>query len=730
MSFKRPNPINKKLKPLYQKTIDFSSLISYKDDAKYKPVIAVKGEDSNPRIILQTMTNNYKEIVDFLVAIGEPVVRTKNFHEYELNKFSLYSAASMGIETNDIIDILANISKNHLQKSLKDFIIENTKKYGLARLILRKKRYFIVCKNEEILNNIKRIQQVRISNESIRRNNEYKMQIEENKINEDNPYESIPPHSIEIEAKDFGKVKEACENHECPLIEEFSFREDEGNVLNITPKFKSPVRAYQEKALNIMCGNGIARSGIIVLPCGAGKTLVGILAICTIKRNTIIICNNNLAVQQWKREITDWVDIIRENKNKKTDKKIKEKNKEEEDSIICRFTSDTKDKLWNFEKEAGILITSFTMLSFSGQRNPEVKKAMDRLEALDWGLMIIDEVQLLPAETFSTIIKEKYKSHCKLGLTATLVREDEGIKDLYLYLGPKLYEANWLDLQNDGFLARVKCVEIWSEMDPEFYEKYLEFEKQKNDEFLKVLYVSNPNKYLITLILLEKHKDDKIIIFSDNLFTILQYNRFFEEKKLKFRMIHGKTGRRDREKYLSEFRNGTEINILLMTRVGDISLDIPNANVVIQISSHFSSRMQEAQRFGRILRPKKDVFSEYNAFFYTIVSKNTKEMIYSNNRHRFLVDQGYYFTIINDIGKLIEIKDEKDEEKSEKEKEKEKNEIIEIFKKDESYLKYIKETYNLIEYKFNKNEKIEKDFDEDKDLMKLINEDIKSDDYY
>ena len=229
---------------------------------------------------------------------------------------------------------------------------------------------------------------------------------------------------------------------------------------------------------------------------------------------------------------------------------------------------------------------------------------------------------------------------------------------------------------------------------------------------------------------MEKHKDDKIIIFSDNLFTILQYNRFFEEKKLKFRMIHGKTGRRDREKYLSEFRNGTEINILLMTRVGDISLDIPNANVVIQISSHFSSRMQEAQRFGRILRPKKDVFSEYNAFFYTIVSKNTKEMIYSNNRHRFLVDQGYYFTIINDIGKLIEIKDEKDEEKSEKEKEKEKNEIIEIFKKDESYLKYIKETYNLIEYKFNKNEKIEKDFDEDKDLMKLINEDIKSDDYY
>ena len=710
MNFKRPNPIFfKKDKPLFQPTKDFSYSITYKDDSKYKPVIAVKAKDSNPRIILQTMTDYYKEIVDFLVAIGEPIVRTKNFHEYELTKFSLYSASSMGVETYDIIQILENISKNILQKDLKEFIIENTKTYGMARLLLKKKRYFISCKNQEVLNIIKEIQEVKISNQKVIYQNNNRMQLEE----KENPQEEIipiPPNCIEISSKDFGLVRSACEREKYPLLEEFAFKEDEGNVLNITPKFKSPVRPYQEKALNIMCSNGIARSGIIVLPCGAGKTLVGILAICTIKRNTIIICNNNVAVQQWYREINDWVTIT---KNDKEGKKFKLNDEKEDTKNICMLTSNKKGTLWNLEKEAGILITSFSMLSYQGKRSEDMNLAMKRLMEVDWGLMIIDEVQLLPAKTFSTIIKEKFKSHCKLGLTATLVREDEGIQDLFLLLGPKLYEANWLDLQNDGFLARVKCIEIWSEMHPDFYKKFLELENEKSNEYQKLLYVANPTKYLVTLLLLEKHKGDKIIIFSDNLFTVEQYNKFFTKKKLNFRMIHGKISNKNREIILDEFRSESGVNILLMTKVGDISIDIPNANVIIQISSHFASRMQEAQRFGRILRPKKDIFSEYNAFFYTVVSKNTNEMTYSNKRHRFLVDQGYYFSIINDIGNIFENKSEK-----------ERKEILERFKKDESYEEYIIDTYKEIEEKIYKKEKVVNDFNDEKDTHEILNEEI------
>ena len=708
MDFKKPIPIMP-----FEGTKDFSNL-SYKDDSKYKPVIAVKAKDANPRIILQTMTDYYKEIVDFLVAIGEPVIRTKNFHEYELSKFSLYSASSMGLETSDIIQILENISKNYLQKDLKDFIIENTKTYGMARIILKKKRYFISCKNQEVLKTIKQIQEVYTSNIKVENKKINKMQIEEN-----NPEEISFPYCIEIDSKDFGSVRNACEREKYPLLEEFSFKEDEGNILNITPRFKSPIRAYQEKALNIMCNNGIARSGIIVLPCGAGKTLVGILAICTIKRNTIIICNNNVAVKQWYREINDWVKITKTGKEKTNEKKDKYMMEEEQEKNVCILTSKEKDPLWNLEKDAGILITSYSMLSFQGQRSEEMKKVMNKLMEVDWGLMIIDEVQLLPAKTFSMIIKEKFKSHCKLGLTATLVREDEGIQDLYLLLGPKLYEANWLDLQNDGFLARVKCVEIWSEMHPTFYKKFLELENEKNaGEFQKLLYVSNPTKYLITLLLLEKHKGDKIIIFSDNLITVEQYNKFFLQKNLNFRMIHGKIGDKDRIKFLNEFRSESGVNILLMTKVGDISIDIPNANVIIQISSHFASRMQEAQRFGRILRPKKDIFSEYNAFFYTVVSKNTNEMTYSNKRHRFLVDQGYYFSIINDIGNILENKTER-----------EKIEILEKLKNDPNYEAYIEDTYRRVEEKINKKEKIVNDFNDEKDTHEIVNDESLSTDW-
>ena len=542
MNFKEPFPLSS--------IKDFSKL-EYKKDSKYKPVITVKSYDSNPRIILQTMTDYYKEIVDFLVAIGEPIVRTKNFHEYELNKFSLYSASSMGLETNDIIQMLDNISKNILQPELIEYITENTKTYGMARIILKNKRYFIKCKKDDIFRKIKNIQEVKSSHQSILEKNHKRMNIEEDINNNEEDY--IPPEGlnfIEIDAKDFGLVRNACEREKYPLLEEFSFKEDKGNKLNIMPKFKSPVRTYQEKALNIMCSNGIARSGIIVLPCGAGKTLVGILAICTIKRNTLIICNNIVAVEQWYREINQWVNITK-------NEKIDDKDNDLINTYICRFTSTKKDPLWNIEKGSGILITSYSMISHrEDKRSEDVKKIMNKLKDIDWGLMIIDEVQLLPAKNFSKIIKENFKSHCKLGLTATLVREDEGIKDLHFLIGPKLYEANWLDLQKDGFLARVKCIEIWSEMHPEFYEYYL---KQNLDyNYKKLLYVSNPTKYLVTLMLLEKHKGDKIIIFSDNLFTINQYVKFLTkkseiDKSINFRMIDGKKRPKEREKIEIEY---------------------------------------------------------------------------------------------------------------------------------------------------------------------------------
>ena len=715
-------------------TNDFTHLITFKPDYKYKPVISII-KDDKPRIILETFNEYYKEISEFLIAIGEPLLRTKNFHEYELNRFSLYSAASMNIKTDDIITILENVSKNYLQNELKEYIKKYSEKYGKARLILDNGRYFIFCKEENILEKILNIQIVAYKHNNIyeklkklqlKNNN---MEIEENinnKNNSNEKEENIPPRGknyIEIdisEPKDLEEIKKSCEEKGYPLLEEYDFNNDKKNIdLKITPKFKSPIRSYQEKALNIMCNNGRARSGIIVLPCGSGKTLVGILAICTIHKNTIIICNNTVSVEQWYREIKDWVNI---NNKKEKNNKFIYNNYESIVKLTSNRKKDEEIPLWNTKEESGILITSFSMISYKGKRNEKVKNVLEKLEKLEWGLMIIDEVQLLPAESFRIIAGEKFKVHCKLGLTATLVREDEKIKELIYLIGPKHYEANWLDLQKEGFLARVKCTEIWCEMEQEFYKEYLNY-PMKNSKERKALYVSNSNKFLACMLLLKKHKGDKIIIFSDNLFTIERYNEFLEQYKndlieniknkfknddiklniekqkinyyYNFKKIDGNTPNKKREEALNDFKKENGINILLMTKVGDISIDIPNANVIIQVSSHFGSRMQEAQRFGRILRPKKDSLSEYNAFFYTIVSKNTEEMKYSSKRHRFLVDQGYYFNVIT---KLEEIFDNKSKEEIEKDIKDLNKSICNDYK--ERTLKLIKEN-NIVKNDYN-----------------------------
>lgn len=212
--------------------------------------------------------------------------------------------------------------------------------------------------------------------------------------------------------------------------------------------------------------------------------------------------------------------------------------------------------------------------------------------------MLLDEVQVVPAQNFSKIT-EKIMAHCKLGLTATLVREDGKIRDLHYMIGPKLYEANWIDLQDRGYLARVQCIEVWCEMTSNFYQEYL---NAKNNSRLKdALYFNNPTKYMTCdyLVKLHEARGDKIIIFCDHIFAIRQYAHC-----LGIPYISGEVGDRERLNIISHFRDGNEINTIIFSRVGDTSIDIPNANVIIQVASHKGSQRQETQRLGRILRPK------------------------------------------------------------------------------------------------------------------------------
>lgn len=234
------------------------------------------------------------------------------------------------------------------------------------------------------------------------------------------------------------------------------------------------------------------------------------------------------------------------------------------------------------------------------------------------------------------------KAHSKLGLTATLLREDDKIEDLNFLIGPKLYEANWMDLSAQGFIARVQCAEVWCPMPSEFYEHYLEHGPRSRQVFCAM----NPTKFQACQCLIKYHESrgDKIIVFSDNVYALEAY-----ATKLVKPFLFGGTSNAERQIIIDYFRNSPKCSTLFLSKIGDTSLDLPEATCLIQISAQYGSRRQEAQRLGRILRAKRRNEDGFNAFFYSLVSKDTVEMLYSAKRQAFLVDQGYAFKVITQL---------------------------------------------------------------------------------
>ncbi|XP_024993604.1 general transcription and DNA repair factor IIH helicase subunit XPB1 [Cynara cardunculus var. scolymus] len=593
------------------------------------------------RIFLETFSPLYKQAYDFLIAIAEPVCRPESMHEYNLTPHSLYAAVSVGLETETIIAVLNKLSKTKLPKEMIDFIHASTANYGKVKLVLKKNRYLVESPFPEVLKRLlsdEVISRARISNEgcdgfTVSRSIGEIEGTHDELLNEAQlaaAAEEKEAHSFEIDPGQVENVKQRCLPNALnyPMLEEYDFRNDTINPdLEMELKPQAQPRPYQEKSLSKMFGNGRARSGIIVLPCGAGKSLVGVSAACRIKKSCLCLATNAVSVDQWAFQFKLWSNI--------------------RDEHICRFTSDSKER---FRGNAGVVVTTYNMVAFGGKRSEESEKIIEEIRNREWGLLLMDEVHVVPAHMFRKVISIT-KSHCKLGLTATLVREDERITDLNFLIGPKLYEANWLDLVKGGFIANVQCAEVWCPMTKEFFAEYL---KKENSKKKQALYVMNPNKFRACEFLIrfhEQQRGDKIIVFADNLFALTEY-----AMKLRKPMIYGATSHMERTKILEAFKTSKEVNTVFLSKVGDNSIDIPEANVIIQISSHAGSRRQEAQRLGRILRAKgrlQDRMAggkeEYNAFFYSLVSTDTQEMYYSTKRQQFLIDQGYSFKVITSL---------------------------------------------------------------------------------
>ncbi|KAI5902185.1 General transcription and DNA repair factor IIH helicase subunit XPB [Candida parapsilosis] len=615
------------------------------------------------RIILESFSPLAEQAQDFLITIAEPISRPSHIHEYKITPFSLYAAVSVGLETNDIISVLNRLSKVPVTDTIVEFIKAATVSYGKIKLVLKNNRYFVESTQADIL-------QMLLKDEVI---GPLRIQSTENTVTSNGLVQSAPPqndieipgtkkkeesaadatkpsneaedifasvvgsrddeddldtvHSFEISHDSVEIVKRRCQEIDYPVLEEYDFRNDARNPdLEIDLKPSTQIRPYQEKSLSKMFGNGRARSGIIVLPCGAGKTLVGITAACTIRKSVIVLCTSSVSVMQWRQQFLQWCTIQPEK--------------------VAVFTSENKEM---FASESGLVVSTYSMVANTRNRSHDSQKVMDFLRSREWGFIILDEVHVVPANMFRRVVTT-IAAHAKLGLTATLVREDDKIDDLNFLIGPKLYEANWMDLAQKGHIANVQCAEVWCPMTAEFYQEYLRESARKR----MLLYITNPTKFQACQFLIHYHekRGDKIIVFSDNVYALQEY-----ALKLGKPFIYGSTPQQERMKILQNFQHNDQINTIFLSKVGDTSIDLPEATCLIQISSHYGSRRQEAQRLGRILRAKRRNDEGFNAFFYSLVSKDTQEMYYSTKRQAFLVDQGYAFKVITHLSGMEQLPD-------------------------------------------------------------------------
>ena len=359
------------------------------------------------------------------------------------------------------------------------------------------------------------------------------------------------------------------------------------------------LRPYQRQAVESFWSGG---SGVVVLPCGAGKTLVGAAAMARSSTTTLVLVTNAVSARQWKEELT-------------------------------RFTTLTGDEIGEYSgarKEVRpVTIATYQVLT---TRRKGVYPHLDLLESHDWGLIVYDEVHLLPAPVFR--MTADLQARRRLGLTATLVREDGREDEVFSLIGPKRYDAPWKDLENQGWIAPAVCTEVRLTLGAG---ERMAYATADNDERYR-LAASAPGKVAVVDRILARHAGESTLVIGS---YVDQLEELAEH--LGAPVITGTTPVRERQRLYDAFRSG-EVMVLVVSKVANFSIDLPGASVAVQVSGAFGSRQEEAQRLGRIVRPKED---GRQAHFYTVVARDTVDQEFAAHRQRFLAEQGYSYQIVD-----------------------------------------------------------------------------------
>ncbi len=556
--------------------------------------IIVQGDKS---VLLEVDNPHYPAARDMLARFAELEKSPEYIHTYRITPLSLWNAAATGLNAATIIEGLERYSKYPLPQNVRIDIADYVSRYGRVKLL--KENGSLVLKTDDPATLIELSRQKALQRYIVAQ---------------------LDDHTLQVDPARRGHIKQALVNIGYPAEDLAGYVDGEHLPFQLRPITLDgkpfALRHYQKEAGDVFYADGSARggSGTIVLPCGAGKTIVGIAVMHALQCNTLILTPNTVSVRQWIDELLDKTTLTAEQIGEYTGQK-----KEIKPVTISTYQTMTYRKRRKKGENGDI---------------PEAERFphFELFDKRDWGLIIYDEVHLLPAPVFS--ITAELQARRRLGLTATLVREDGREEDVFSLIGPKKYDVPWKDLERQGWIATADVVEIRVPLSPEYRLQYVTAPPRQKYRVA----AENPEKYAVLDELLAKHPDDQILIigmYLDQLQTVAD--------RYGYPLITGKTPVKQRREIYRQFKEGVFKRIII-SKVGNFAVDLPNANVMIQISGMFGSRQEEAQRLGRILRPKQE--GTTLAHFYTIVSKDTQDQEFGANRQLFLTEQGYQYTIL------------------------------------------------------------------------------------
>ena len=543
---------------------------------------------SDATVLLEVASPKAGDARAALARFAELEKSPEHVHTYRLTPLSLWNAASAGVGADDVAATLTDYAKYPVPEAVLVDVRDQMSRYGRLRIVRDFDSGALALTTAEpaLLAEVTRDRGVAAVLGDRLDGNRYAVRL-----------------------GDRGPLKQALLRLGWPAADEAGY--EEGAELDLA--LTATLRTYQADAVAAWWADGSAAggNGVLVLPCGAGKTVIGLAAMVQAGASTLIVATSILAARQWIAELRAKTDLPAE--------------------AVGEYSGERKEI-------RPVTVATYQVLTWrdpSADDDAELGVAHPHLGLFDaqrWGLVVYDEVHLLPAPVFRATAQ--IQAVRRLGLTATLVREDGKEPDVFALIGPKRYDAPWRELEAQGWIAPARCTEVRVELSDDDRMRYATAPQQQRYRIA----ATAPAKLPVLEALVTRHRDDRVLVigqYLDQLKVVAE--------RLDAPLVTGQTAQSVREERFAAFRDG-ELTLLVVSKVANFSIDLPEANVAIQISGAFGSRQEEAQRLGRILRPKAD---GGQASFYTVVARETVDQSFAANRQRFLTEQGYAYTILD-----------------------------------------------------------------------------------